>query len=703
MHTGIISERHGGHIQRPDHRQKRFLDALILPLIKPDVWARANESISGDQFDPLCRIKTHTLSTSDVQEMLNSLLGTPNEHLIQLYPIYFRSKRQIQHVILQKQIRELEPKRRQALMACHLKQQAEKQTTQTPYPDFPEFHEIFVNTSFTTTTTTTTPVPSYRVFSDHTTLPPPRLIRFKRHDTHTNAADITTVPDLDYDEHSDERSGRQFLMGLGAVGGVLGTIFGLFNQMEMHNIERHVSRLETSHNMLIQIAHKNTQNIHALTAEINHLDSIIETLIQFNPALVYAKLMSQVEDVADHLDALLDTVQQLMHQKLSVKLLSLHQLHIMFESIQNTAKANDWTLLIKNPQDVFQLDVSYIRKNADVIIMLHVPCLTDNHLLTIYRYANLPLPVTPLLQTLQANQSLAHLQPVHTIHDLMSQFAHPTSTASSQEALHLVPETDLIAIGRNDGLSHRYKLLTHSDLAACVQRNHIFLCEGHQVLRTDLEGSCLGSIYLQSERGVRENCKIERKLLRESVFQISATDHLVVSPYPHTSQITCKNGTHFPIRIRTTSRIRINPGCSLKLFNHTLRSDQSIRIKPEPLLFPWDFNPLTLPSELMSQAQHLDNQVNQLKTGITTILNDTVQSDDIPQLLDGTITDSVSTFSVLFWGSFAIAILALALLVCWYCGSRRRHTSTRTLRPDELPMTISQIAGLNLPDADGRR
>ena len=215
--------------QTPDHRQKRFLDALILPLIKPDVWARANESISGNQFDPLCRIKTRTLSTSDVQEMLNSLIGTPNEHLIQLYPIYFHSKRQIQHAILQKQILQLEPKRRQALMACHLKQQAEKQTTQIPYPDFPEFHEIFVNTSFTTTTTTTTPIPSYRVFSDHTTLPPPRLIRFKRHDTHANAADITTIPDLDYDEHNDERSGRQFLMGLGAVGGVLGTIFGLFN------------------------------------------------------------------------------------------------------------------------------------------------------------------------------------------------------------------------------------------------------------------------------------------------------------------------------------------------------------------------------------------------------------------------------------------------------------------------------------------
>ncbi len=88
-----------------------------------------------------------------------------------------------------------------------------------------------------------------------------------------------------------------------------------------------------------------------------------------------------------------------------------------------------------------------------------------------------------------------------------SQFSNPV-TAPSQEALYLLPETDLIAIGQNDGNTHRYKLLSFDDLAVCIQRNHVYLCEGHQVLRTDLEGSCLGAIYLQSQRGVRENCKV---------------------------------------------------------------------------------------------------------------------------------------------------------------------------------------------------
>jgi hypothetical protein len=413
--------------------------------------------------------------------------------------------------------------------------------------------------------------------------------------------------------------------------------------------------------------------------------------------------MSQVDDIADHLNNLLDTVQQLQHQKLSIRLLDLQQLNTLHTSLKRSAKQNNWQLLINTPQDIFQLDVSYIRKKSDVIIMVHVPCLTDNNLLTIYRYANLPLPVNTLQLSPKVNESLNTLLPVHTINDLLTQFNSPASIAPIQEALYLLPEADLIAIGRNNGNSHRYKLLKHADLTACIQKNHIFLCEGHQVLNTDLEGSCLGSLYLQSERGVRENCKLERKPLRETVFQVSNTDHLVISPYPHTAQIFCQNGTHYPIRIRTMARLHLRPGCTLQLFNHTLRSDQSIRVKAEPLVFPWSFNPLMLPSELMHRAQHTDDQVNLLKQSIQTLQDVAVQDDEIPQTITNSLS-SVSGFSVLFWLALGTAVLALGLVTCWYCGSRIRERRGRPpgIAAKDLPMTISRIADLNLPDADGR-
>ncbi len=62
--------------------------------------------------------------------------------------------------------------------------------------------------------------------------------------------------------------------------------------------------------------------------------------------------------------------------------------------------------------------------------------------------------------------------------NFLNQFQNPISSAPNQEALYLLPETDLIAIGQNDGNTHRYKLLSFADLAACIQRNHVYLCEG---------------------------------------------------------------------------------------------------------------------------------------------------------------------------------------------------------------------------------
>jgi len=301
------------------------------------------------------------------------------------------------------------------------------------------------------------------------------------------------------------------------------------------------------------------------------------------------------------------------------------------------------------------------------------------------------------------NNALPLLTPIHTINDVMNQFSLPTSTAPSQQALHLLPETDLIAIGQNEGNSHRNKLLSFADLAACIHCNHVYLCQGHQVLRTDLEWSCLRSIHLQSQRGVRENCEVERKPLRESVFQVSPTDHIVIFLYPHTTQVSCKNGTHYPIRIQTTTWLHLDPGCTLKLFNHTLHSDESLRLKPEPLIWTWALNPLSLPTETMAQAKHIDDHLNLIKTHIAALQNETGKDSEFPQQISDTLTSSVSTFSVLFLTTFGLCLLGLNFLMCGYCRAWRNRYARLQLYPDELPRTISQVADLNLPDDNGCR
>jgi hypothetical protein len=95
----------------------------------------------------------------------------------------------------------------------------------------------------------------------------------------------------------------------------------------------------------------------------------------------------------------------------------------------------------------------------------------------------------------------------------------------------------------------------------------------------------------------------------------------------------------------------------------------------------------------MQTAAHADNELNKVKREMVKFRNQTLQPKDFPEAVTNTLSET-SYFSVLFWISFSVAITTLTLLVCWYCGSRRRASQSRqnNLELGELPDTISEIA-----------
>ncbi len=96
-----------------------------------------------------------------------------------------------------------------------------------------------------------------------------------------------------------------------------------------------------------------------------------------------------------------------------------------------------------------------------------------------------------------------------------------------QEALFMADTADLFAINNENN----FQVLTQTDLANCVQRNHVYLCDKQHVVQHDLVGTCLGSLYLRMEHGVRQHCKFEQRPVQEMVYQLTDTEHLVYSPH----------------------------------------------------------------------------------------------------------------------------------------------------------------------------
>ena len=458
---------------------------------------------------------------------------------------------------------------------------------------------------------------------------------------------------------------KRFIVEAAFATGVLGTFLGLFNTYEMEKIRSSMSKLEDAHNLLVQVSETQQHQIRGLEIGLEHLNDVFTLLIKNSPTLLYAKINDQLLALQDNIADLKDTLQMLQLQKLSTSLLTATQLTNIYSEITSLAQINKLQPLTSKPQDLYQLETSYLRIKNELLIVVHVPCSNPANLLTIYRYVPFPIPVLPK----HSYKTFDDIDTIQDIFDLQNPARGSNSPSTPTEGIHFTTNTnsDLIAIGKNSNGKNRYLLLSSPDLNSCTKRSQAYICERHQVTRSDLLGSCLGSLYMQSAVGVQANCLIGRVSLQEQVYQISNTDHIVYTPIPITTQIACNNGSYFNLKIKNTKQIHIPEGCSVDLTNHTITSDFNIRTTATSVHFEWDFDPLSLPNsaELMVDAKTMDFRMDQIKLSLAMVKNKSLTDAQFDKLIVNHY-GSGSWVSVLMLTLLSIAVL-VALTTMTFC------------------------------------
>ena len=138
----------------------------------------------------------------------------------------------------------------------------------------------------------------------------------------------------------------------------------------------------------------------------------------------------------------------------------------MFKEMQRKADKLNMELLLSTPADLFQVEVSYFYKpeTMEINMFLHVPMVKQEKLLKFFKFIKFPLT--------------------------------QTTTTNFSMVPHV--ESDLLAVGQN----HQYKILSQSDLIDCEHLGTTFLRKGRDVLRTDLENTCLGSYYMENKTAI---------------------------------------------------------------------------------------------------------------------------------------------------------------------------------------------------------
>lgn len=369
------------------------------------------------------------------------------------------------------------------------------------------------------------------------------------------------IDSLPEDERITKRQLVEILSGVG-------TLMGLFNSFEISRIAKGVGENRKKINSIIDITKLNAEHLENLRVSTNKISNIITAMLQNNPA----QLISEIDDILDKgndaVTRITNMVQQAQNKRLSVDLLTPDTLKQLYEHLEDQADKQGLELLISKPSDLFQIDTSYLHSNKTVTLILHVPMVSEDNKLNLLQFIPFPL-----------SQSLG---------------ANTTITPKVDK--------DLIAVGKQ----HQYKILGQTDLAACTKLGQNFLCEGRSVLRTDIEDSCLGALYLHNLPGTLKNCQFELGETKEHVFQTAPSQWLVSAPETFSSVLQCEK-SHETIFIKPISSITVEPGCKLYLKSHVIQPDTNQRSSFEIRhhSWNWDIQHLFPTSNLTDIAQEL--------------------------------------------------------------------------------------------------
>ena len=100
-------------------------------------------------------------------------------------------------------------------------------------------------------------------------------------------------------------------------------------------------------------------------------------------------------EICDKIDRVVHAVQTAQLRRLSPMLLSGSQLRKLYSELTKQADTLQANLLLENPSNLFQIEVSYIydgEETNDVTLILHVPMAQKRAIFRLFRFLPFPLP-----------------------------------------------------------------------------------------------------------------------------------------------------------------------------------------------------------------------------------------------------------------------------------------------------------------------
>jgi len=338
--------------------------------------------------------------------------------------------------------------------------------------------------------------------------------------------------------------------------GVGGTAFGIYNTVQISKIWESIDVIENKLIAFEQVFEETTKDIVELQDEIHGI--LLKQLLDsaFDTGYLVARLRTQYHLFADRIVRYSNVMQMAQLRRLAVDYLDEVTLKRIFDQANFRARQVNCVMLIRQPSDLFQLEMSYSYNGRKVLLMLHIPISPAESTMRLYRLHPFPLPV--------ANDTF------------------------------LIPDVTEQLLGISN-TNHRYTVQYElADLVGCHRMGKIFLCERNGLLHKYPENTCLGSLYQQKYEDARDLCAFHLEPAREYVRQLKDNWYLIYSEMAITVPLKCSNSSYSELHIRAgASKFHLTAGCIADLPRHRIVSDLSVLIPQDYIQFDMEWDPVS--------------------------------------------------------------------------------------------------------------
>ena len=303
---------------------------------------------------------------------------------------------------------------------------------------------------------------------------------------------------------------------------------------------------------MTDIVQSQDDSLSKITSDLRGLSLQIAKMEASNPM----KIQEKINNIIGKIPSLISRVESIVNMAflhcLSPGAIGKENIEKMYNGCRQLARERGVVLLIDNVSGLFQLETSFLYDSLsmEITLIVHIPFVHHDDRLQLLKYT--PFPLTDVLV----------------------------------DGYSIIPDVggrSLLAVGKNKKL---HKVLEFSDLAGCQKRGSTFLCEDRNILRTDLENTCLGSLYLRDGQASKRLCKFIISNETEYVFPMNVDRWIIVTPSEFTTDAQC-NGVNRSVIIRPLTLLHMGRDCRISLKQHSLVTDYNLDYPNSILYESW--------------------------------------------------------------------------------------------------------------------